>query len=475
MSGYRLEAADGSGSHVIPVGETVVGRGPLLGIADKRVSRSHAVLEVVDDKLRIKATHVNPCFHRASGKSTYAPLERNEWCWLHSGDCISLLPDKYFFKVITGHPSEEATLRNSQGLGEDIEVDDVSPVPPLTTETEETAPSQYGPSSATNSSRTNGKIRSNLPSAHSSEGDAEPVKPAPRKRVLPNWMLLGDLPVQALPTPVITAGKKKRTTIRKTQSSPSLKSKDEDVPKKRQPEDSLPTTSSNLTRITARPVSLQDDHVEDNEEEEMEEEHGAYTPKLSIPPPDNNSPSGSPSTSNMKPSVTNDNISLSPTSTQNTQQSPKKRVPCMYGDQCYRKNPVHFQEFSHPGDSDYRDVENGSQDDNDDRPECPYGTDCYRKNPQHKLEYKHTRPPGRKLRKRIPKKARRSVLDDDSDNDGEENDYDLEDSFIDDDDEEEDFDITDEDSDWMPDSQDKDSEDVKTLLKEAKKFVRGKR
>ncbi|XP_073528289.1 aprataxin and PNK-like factor [Phyllobates terribilis] len=474
MSGYQLEATDGSGSHVIPAGETVVGRGPLLGIADKRVSRNHAVLEVVDDKLRIKATHVNPCFYRASGKSTYEPLERNEWCRLSSGDCVSLLPDKYFFKVITRHPMEEATLRNSQGLGEDIEVDDVSPCPPLTTDTEATAHPKYAPSPTTSSSRTNGKICNDLPSALSSEGDAKPVRPAPRKRLLPNWMLVGDLPVQALPTPVITAGKKKRTTIQRVQISPSLKSKDEDIPKKKQSEVSLPTTSSSLTRITATPVSLQKDHVEDNEEEEMEEEHGDYTPKLSTPPPDNNSPSGSPSTSHMKPSVSNDNISLSPTSTQDTQQLPKKRVPCMYGEQCYRKNPVHFQEFSHPGDSDYCDVENGSQDDNDDRPECPYGTDCYRKNPQHKLEYKHTRPPGRKLRKRIPKKAKRSVLDDDSDNDGE-NAYDLEDSFIDDDDEEEDFDITDEDSDWMPDSQDKDSEDMNTLLKEAKKFVRGKR
>ncbi|KAM4042334.1 aprataxin and PNK-like factor [Anomaloglossus baeobatrachus] len=472
MSGYRLEATDGSGSHVIPAGETVVGRGPLLGIADKRVSRSHAVLEVVEDKLRIKSTHVNPCFYQASEKSTFAPLERNEWCWLRPGDCISLLPDKFFFKVISTYPSEEATLSNSQGL-EDIDVNDVSPCSPQTSETKAKSPPRCAPSSlsAPSSSRTNGKIRSDQPSAVSSEGDA--AKPAARKRVLPNWMLLGDLPVQALPTPVITAVKKRRTRIPKTQTSPSPKAKDEEILRKKEPEVCLPTTSNSFTRTAATPVRLQKGHVEDNEEEEMEVEHGDYTPKLSIPPPDNNSPSGSPSTSNQKPSVTND-ISLSPTSTQNTQQSPKKRVPCMYGEQCYRKNPVHFQEFSHPGDSDYYDVENGNHDDDDDRPECPYGTDCYRKNPQHKLEYKHTRPPGRKLRKRNPKKAKRSVLDDDSDNDGEENDYDLEDSFIDDDDEE-DFDITDEDSDWMPDSQDKDSEDMKTLLNEAKKFVRGKR
>ncbi|KAG8443894.1 hypothetical protein GDO86_009190 [Hymenochirus boettgeri] len=153
-------------------------------------------------------------------------------------------------------------------------------------------------------------------------------------------------------------------------------------------------------------------------------------------------------------------------------QAAKKRTSCIYGEKCYRKNPAHFEEFCHPGDSDYVNTENESQDDSDDRPECPYGTDCYRKNPQHKLEYKHTMPPGRKLRRRAPKKVQ-SVLDDDSDNDGEPNAYDFEDSFI-NDEEEEDFDNTDEDSDWMPNSEEKDSEDVTNLLKEAKKFMKSK-
>lgn len=45
--------------------------------------------------------------------------------------------------------------------------------------------------------------------------------------------------------------------------------------------------------------------------------------------------------------------------------------------QCWfrcRKNPVHFQECSHPGDTDYEE----EKEEEEDRPECPYGTDCYR-------------------------------------------------------------------------------------------------
>ncbi|XP_056423879.1 aprataxin and PNK-like factor [Hyla sarda] len=474
MSGYQLEATDGSGRHNIPVGETVLGRGALLGIADKRISRSHAVLEVVDDKLRMKSIHVNPCFYQASGKSTFEPLQRNEWRWLHPGDCIAFLPDKYFYRVIAENLSEDATLRNSQGYDEECELNENSPCPPVNPETSAKSFLQEPSSlSATSNTKNNGKLCNDVPSAVTCQNDVEPAKPAQRKRVLPNWMLQGDLPLQALPSHVLTAVKKKRIVTQRTQTTPQS-SKDEDSSAKRPSAVSLPTTSATLKK-TVTPGNLQKGHVVDNEEVKMEED---YTQTLPSSPPSNISPPESPCASDNKPSasraVSNDNISLSPVSSQQSQPSQKKRTPCMYGEKCYRKNPVHFQEFSHPGDSDYCDVENGSQDDSDDRPECPYGTDCYRKNPQHKLEYKHTKPPGRKLRKRNPKKAKRSALDGDSDDDGEGNEYDLEDSFI-DDDEEEDFDFTDEDSDWMPDSEDKNSEDMKDLLREAKQFVRGKR
>ena len=43
-----------------------------------------------------------------------------------------------------------------------------------------------------------------------------------------------------------------------------------------------------------------------------------------------------------------------------------------------RKNPIHFQQFSHPNDDDYHETEIVTRDNNDNRPECPYGTACYR-------------------------------------------------------------------------------------------------
>uniref|UniRef100_A0A8B9M5Y1 Aprataxin and PNKP like factor n=1 Tax=Accipiter nisus TaxID=211598 RepID=A0A8B9M5Y1_9AVES len=159
---------------------------------------------------------------------------------------------------------------------------------------------------------------------------------------------------------------------------------------------------------------------------------------------------------------------------ESSRQIKHKRTPCMYGKGCYRKNPIHFQQFSHPNDDDYQETEIVTQDNNDNRPECPYGTACYRKNPQHKLEYKHSAPPvtERGTRQQTSKNGKRAVEKDGA-SDDEPNEYDINDSFI--DDEEEDHELTDEDSDWEPSSEDKDNEDVETLLQEARRFVKTKK
>ena len=65
------------------------------------------------------------------------------------------------------------------------------------------------------------------------------------------------------------------------------------------------------------------------------------------------------------------------------------------------------------------------------------------------------------------------TLEKDGANDDEPNEYDLNDSFI--DDEEEEREATDEDSDWEPSSEDKDNEDVETLLQGARRFVKTKK
>lgn len=69
----------------------------------------------------------------------------------------------------------------------------------------------------------------------------------------------------------------------------------------------------------------------------------------------------------------------------------KRRPACQFGASCYRKNPAHRAELSHPGDSDHDDSKQSNDtDDNDpDRPDCPFGKSCYRQNPQHKRDFRH--------------------------------------------------------------------------------------
>lgn len=56
-----------------------------------------------------------------------------------------------------------------------------------------------------------------------------------------------------------------------------------------------------------------------------------------------------------------------------------------------RKNPLHKQEFCHPGDDDYE------SDPNDVRPICIYDSNCYRKNKDHRNAYKHSRDAPKRL------------------------------------------------------------------------------
>ncbi|KAL5284412.1 hypothetical protein ACFFRR_006606 [Megaselia abdita] len=69
--------------------------------------------------------------------------------------------------------------------------------------------------------------------------------------------------------------------------------------------------------------------------------------------------------------------------------SSSTRDSCKYGVKCYRRgNPSHNREMAHPGDSDYRrpdfpDPPKGT-------PPCPFGMNCYRRNPVHFQQFSHS-------------------------------------------------------------------------------------
>ncbi|CAG9856203.1 unnamed protein product [Phyllotreta striolata] len=170
-----------------------------------------------------------------------------------------------------------------------------------------------------------------------------------------------------------------------------------------------------------------------------------------------------------------------------------KRVRCWYGETCYRRNPNHKKDFSHPCDSDYEESDQSIV------APCPFGDSCYRTNLNHRKQYKHSKPPAPK-----PQPPANPVNDSNSDedvaagdnnagrmkrkaankkknySDSPEDDYDFDDSFI-NDGSSDDYEASDDDgdssdSDWrVSQAEPEESEETRRLIREARKFTKKKK
>ena len=132
----------------------------------------------------------------------------------------------------------------------------------------------------------------------------------------------------------------------------------------------------------------------------------------------------------------------------------EKREACIYGKKCYRKNPAHAKQYSHPGDSDYDEESDG------------IGRDKGKTTDNSKAPVKKAGRPARE-------KDKKSVLHGASDDEGEANTYDYDDSFMDD------STLKTKDESGSSNSGDSDSsfevegsQDVRDLAKEAKSFIK---
>uniref|UniRef100_A0A1A7Z7B3 Aprataxin and PNKP like factor n=1 Tax=Iconisemion striatum TaxID=60296 RepID=A0A1A7Z7B3_9TELE len=415
MSGFELVPVEGGDPvHLLP-GETVLGRGPLLGISDTRVSRNHGLLENLNGLLRLKPTHLNPCFVQSSLDDDPRPLQRGSWHQLHRGDLFSLLPGRLIFRV-EAVGGEERTPRNSQNFEDEPARPGVESPPGVGPEQKWASP----PPAAQNGDGSNClSVRQDKPTQHIAGVLEAPS--APRKRVLPAWM-----------SAAVSAGS--LSSVLKVQSA---------VEKSKQAAAAKQATPTAASLPDGAELSDEEEGPRKRRKMHKEEKHHSETGD----PPESSSVrfEPKPSRSKVTDKATGDSACM-----QEDKEKSRSRVrtPCPYGKDCYRKNPVHFQECSHPGDPEYEE---------EDRPECPYGTDCYRKNPLHLQQFSHTKKPVRSTRNitKLPP-------DEDEEDSG------GDDSFINDDSE----DVGD-DSDFVPpDSGDSEQEDVQSLQKEAKAFLK---
>uniref|UniRef100_A0A8C0WUR6 Aprataxin and PNK-like factor n=1 Tax=Castor canadensis TaxID=51338 RepID=A0A8C0WUR6_CASCN len=206
--GFELQPLDCGPRVALAPGETVIGRGPLLGITDKRVSRRHAILEVVGGQLRIKPIHTNPCFYQSSKKSQLLPMKTNVWHWLHPGDSFSLLANKYIFHVFSTHSKMEndCTLRNSQMLDEDNIINETSESSVINLPDKTTGASQ--PERSTEVTKTQTTTTDSVSFiGECTDFSKQQSNPTQRKRILPAWMLVENLSDKDLSASVISGDK----------------------------------------------------------------------------------------------------------------------------------------------------------------------------------------------------------------------------------------------------------------------------
>ncbi|XP_048843404.1 aprataxin and PNK-like factor [Brienomyrus brachyistius] len=435
MPGFELEPVDGGGPIPLPQGETLLGRGPFLRVTDKRVSRHHGLLENSDGQLRIKPTHANPCFWQSAPEDPPQPLEKDSWHPLHPGEIFSLLPGKYIYRVVSS--KEENTQRKSQVLAED--------------ETGKGSQEENGLSDPVKADTAEGRIESGserpragerkrvLPAWMMQAAAVVPSPPTPKGGKRDRGKAT---PSQAKAPSTTQGGRRaissgdeleegetehsRRKGMKRGKSSEDVQSPSTSTSKgvklgggtASPPQAKTPSSTQGGRRAISSGDELEDGETEhspgkgmkrkrSNEEDDTQSKASASSVTKARRPvrpiqaetSEESDDPERPSGNNGEPTSGTEKVAHSVNRKEglgaketSSQARNSQRVPCPYGKDCYRKNPIHFKECSHPGDSDFEE----KPADEDDRPECPYGTSCYRKNPLHKKEYKHTKDPGKR-------------------------------------------------------------------------------
>jgi len=513
----------------IPENETAIGRGAFLKVTEKRVSRKHAVVKYEDGKMFVKPVHNNPTFFCSSSTSEFLPLTKDVWKQLKHGDVIALLPDTLKFTVCikvdqtqeydlesfseekdSSAATVSATTVSKNKVDQDNVIDDSSLLPKNDFSKENDRNDLISPQRKRklpdwmlNITVGSGKEQSSTKAKRNKSSSTSSTKPTCAKPIKSEEPIYRKSPLIDKPKPANKSNEANNST--EDDISNSLHNQSSESPRRVDQSKacdnlSLPDNVVNakddddvLKPGSTSKAKTQSSHAENSllahNDQADESSHSKNKENIietiSLPQHTLASSSNLPKTTtnllatstNISATTTTTNIPATTTTadlpaTTTTADLPATTTTadlpvCPYGASCYRKNPLHFVEYSHLKE--------------DDLPECPYGTSCYRKNPEHINGYKHTKQidvpisGGRSTRKRRQVKGK-SVLDNTSDDDGENNSYDYNDSFLDETDESEDSFTNDDasDSDYNPGGNHDDGsqdDDVKDLIKEANEFV----
>jgi len=418
---------------------TILGRGSLLGIGDKKVSRNHALLVWKDNTLTLESTHMNPCFVTFAESGKKLSLRNGGSAQLSDGDCFSFLQDKYIFKVCIADNtcSEQLSVKKSDNSKEqqskdltlenrsEFEHNQVNVLPnncssknegnnisiskpqPCQTLSNKMAPSVSQPVPVTPQKLCKVFLKP--------KGFAVPCSKTPekRKRQLPPWM------TKYLQTKLDTGSSKTNAKLDSDSDEDRDNMISANITANNAPaHHEVDRTSVEKSEVSlggsigaspqaSHPPEVLDDNCEFTEKLSSSQtfhsqigtkhllptvaEECLSTTHCKEPVPkvlDVNTCSDAVQDHPELPASVADDAELSRGIDRDSENSSPHRSsvrdPCVYGPSCYRRNPLHFQEFSHPGDADYTSPPDSSDEDDDNRPECEYGLHCYRKNPLHR-------------------------------------------------------------------------------------------
>ncbi|XP_026499950.2 aprataxin and PNK-like factor isoform X1 [Vanessa tameamea] len=353
----KLIRIDASNSTKVQLGhgEHIVGRGKLLDCNDKRISREHGELLVDDETITIKALHLNPCFFKLKDSKAIEILHLGSSKTLHNGDRFGLLPDDFWYEVIYCPDGEDSGKTESEKNTEEYALMEAVPSENNTLNLNKVNIDGSGGFNCDNKdSYNNSRAESpSLISTHSENTiqinqhitvpkDNEPVQPEVSGSGLSN--------------------SQNQSNEQKVKNDDESNNKSPSIKRSHSPD------SGDVKKVKTENVTVKVD-------------------------PDDVKPG---------PSDLAADANINDGAAKDKPNRPRER--CIYGVNCYRRNPQHLSQFSHPRDADWGAGERGA---------CPYGAACRRPDPRHWRCHDHppgTLPPPRPGQKKRQKKNVPDVL-----------------------------------------------------------------
>ncbi|CAG9560899.1 unnamed protein product [Danaus chrysippus] len=303
----------------LPKGEHVFGRGKLLEL------------------------HLNPCFFQKKQSTETEILKLNNTIILNHGDRFGLLPDSYWFEILVCHDeNKHCTETNSDNDTEELCL-------------------EQGNCEA-RSLINNVQPNVNLNGADDGDANVRPESPS----------LLASID-NGVSTPNNDSSKNEESVL--TEQSQRLENTELVTQYNTQKAEDFKQSPSK------RPHSLDSSEAKKIKTEEITESKPIIKTEQTVKdepstPEDNNS--------EVKPGCSTDKKQPAQCDVKQDLVKPAKpRERCMFGAQCYRRNPTHLEQYSHPQDADWGVGPRGV---------CPYGASCRRRNLMHWSTNDH--PPG---------------------------------------------------------------------------------